>query len=65
MPAPALIQESRRLAGCYEELAKRLGVAFADAGRWGMELAFDGVHFSEAGHWAFAAGLLEVLKVLR
>lgn len=65
VPDPALIQESRRLADCYEELAKRPGIAFADAGRWGVELAFDGVHFSEAGHRAFAAGLSEVLRVVR
>lgn len=65
VPDPALIQESRRLADCYEELAKRLGVSFADAGKWGVELAFDGVHLSEAGHRAFAARLSEVLRALR
>ncbi len=65
VPDPALILESRRLAGCYENLAKRLGVFFADTGKWGVELAFDGVHFSEAGHRAFAAGLSEVLRALR
>ena len=35
---------------------------FADAGQWGVDLLFDGVHFSEAGHWAFAEGLRLVLE---
>lgn len=34
-----------------------LGVAFADAGEWGVALTFDGVHFSPEGHAAFAEGL--------
>ncbi len=62
VPDPALIRESKRLAECYEALANRLGIAFADAGKWNVELTFDGVHFSEVGHRAFAAGLSEVLK---
>lgn len=63
-PDFALIRESRRLAECYKALASRMNIAFADAGKWKVELAFDGVHFSEAGHRAFAAGLLESLKRL-
>lgn len=51
------VSASRQLAGCYQKLARRLGVCFADAGRWHIALAFDGVHFTEAGHKAFAAGL--------
>ncbi len=35
---------------------------FADAGKWNISLAYDGVHFTEQGHRAFAAGLLEELK---
>lgn len=56
-----LVRESARLGPCYAELAERLGVRFADAGAWGVELSYDGVHFSEAGHAAFAAGLLRRL----
>lgn len=59
--APRLLLESARLAPCYAALAEKLGVAFADAGAWGVELRFDGVHFSEAGHAAFAEGLLRRL----
>ena len=64
VPDPALIQESRQLADCYETLAKDLGIHFADAGKWNVELTFDGVHFSEAGHRAFAKNILEILRVL-
>lgn len=64
-PDLALIRESHRLVDCYETLAKRLGVFFADAGKWDVELTFDGVHFSEAGHRVFTVGLLEILRTLR
>ena len=45
-----------------EALARRLGIGFVDAGQWGVEMTFDGVHFTESGHRAFAAGLREVLS---
>ncbi len=61
---PATLEESKRLADCYEALARRLGIQFADAGTWDVELTFDGVHFSEAGHRAFAAGMRRTLENL-
>ena len=54
--------ESKRLAGCYSELANQLGLFFADAGNWGVGLTFDGVHFTEKGHAAFAGGIQKVLE---
>ena len=57
-----LLSESAALAGEYKSLALRLGIDFADAGQWGVELAFDGIHFTEDGHRAFAKGILEVLS---
>lgn len=57
-----LITDSACLAGCYRDLAQRLGIAFTDAGAWEIDLTFDGVHFSESGHRTFAAELLEALK---
>ena len=57
-----LLSESAALAGEYESLARRLGFGFTDAGQWGVELAFDGVHFTDAGHRAFANGIQEVLS---
>ena len=40
-----LLRESARLPRCYRDLALRMGLSFADAGAWEIELAFDGVHF--------------------
>ena len=53
----SLITESRKLAGEYQQLSQRLGISFADAGMWDISLAFDGVHFTEAGHHRFAQRL--------
>lgn len=58
---PALVEASRDLAGRYRRLAERLGVRFADAGAWGVALAYDGVHFTSQGHRTFAAGLCGTL----
>lgn len=57
----ALVDASKQLSGHYAALAQRLGIRFADAGAWQVEPAFDGVHFTENGHRAFAAGLSGVL----
>ena len=61
----ALIAESARLSPLYRELAARLGADFLDAGEWGVELSYDGVHFSEEGHAAFARGLCGFLESCR
>ena len=58
---PITIETSRQLAGCYEAVAHRLDIAFADAGTWNVGLTYDGVHFSEEGHLAFAKGIQAVL----
>ena len=58
---PRTLKESHRVAGCYEAVAHRLGIGFADAGTWGVELTYDGVHFSEKGHLAFAKGMQTAL----
>lgn len=57
-----LVDDSHTLAGYYRDLAAQLGIAFADAGRWNIPLAYDGVHFTEEGHRAFAAGLWQELS---
>ena len=62
---PKTVEESRKLARCYETTAHRLGIAFADAGVWGVEPAYDGVHFSEKGHLAFAKGIQIALDSLQ
>lgn len=58
---PRLLEESAALADCYQALTGQMGVCYADAGQWGVSLLFDGVHFTEAGHRAFAAGVQSAL----
>ena len=62
VPSQQLIDDSNAFAQFCQVLAERLGIRFADAGKWDILLAYDGVHFTEQGHRAFAAGLLEELK---
>lgn len=62
VPSPQLIDGSRAFARLCQALAERMGIRFADAGKWDIPLAYDGVHFTEQGHKAFAAGLLEELR---
>jgi len=62
VPDQQLIDDSRTYARLCQALAGQLGIRFADAGKWDIPLAYDGVHFTEQGHRAFAAGLLEELK---
>lgn len=62
VPNPQLIDSSRAFAQLCQALAEQMGIRFADAGKWDIPLAYDGVHFTEQGHRAFAAGLLEELR---
>lgn len=57
-----LIDDSHTFAGYCQSLAQRLAIHFVNAGDWGISLAYDGVHFTEQGHRAFAAKLLEALR---
>lgn len=61
VPDQKLIDASKELNREYKALCKRLGVRFADAGEWNIPLTFDGVHFTEEGHRAFAEGLTHYL----
>ena len=62
VPDQQLIDDSHAFAQLCQTLAEQLGIRFADAGKWDILLAYDGVHFTEQGHKAFAAGLLEALQ---
>ena len=62
VPSPQLIDDSHAFAQLCQALAERMSVRFADAGTWDIPLTYDGVHFTEQGHKAFAAGLLEELR---
>lgn len=56
-----IIEEMERLAPLYREVASDLGVAFADASSWPLELCFDGVHLTEEGHRVFYENMRVVL----
>ena len=62
VPSQQLIDDSHAFAQLCQTLAEQLGIHFADAGKWDVPLAYDGVHFTEQGHRTFAAGLLEKLR---
>jgi lysophospholipase L1-like esterase len=52
------------LPGVYAQVASDWQVDFIDAGKWNIELLFDGLHFSEKGHREFARQMEEKLKSL-
>ena len=58
----AQIQESIKLGRLYRDVANELGTDFVDAVEWDVEVTFDGVHFTEKGHKAFAQGLMKHLE---
>ena len=61
VPTDALVTESIHLAEEYKLLAEKLNIPFVDTRHWNIELTFDGVHFTETGHHAFANHLMEVI----
>lgn len=52
-----LLGDSVELSRRYQTLARTLGTRFVDTREWDIDLTFDGVHFSEAGHKTFAEQL--------
>ncbi len=62
--AQELIDRSAKLGEVYSKLADRLGILFADAAGWHVELAYDGVHFSPVGHSTFARRFRDSLAAL-
>ena len=63
VPTDELVNESNHLAEEYLLLAEKLNIPFVDTRHWNIELAFDGVHFTEAGHHAFAENLGKELRL--
>ena len=61
VPTDALVTDSIHLAEEYKLLTEKLNIPFVDTRHWNIELAFDGVHFTEAGHHAFAENLRKEL----
>ena len=64
VPDDGLVEESKSMARQYEGLAARRGIRFADAGKWDIALAYDGVHFTEEGHTRFAGGMASCLEAI-
>lgn len=56
-----LVNRSCALSDLYRECAEQCKTLFVDASAWNVELAFDGVHFTENGHISFANGLYQYL----
>ena len=61
VPTDEIVTESILLAEEYSLLAEKLNIPFVDTRHWNIELTFDGVHFTEAGHHSFAARIIEHL----
>ena len=57
VPSSTLVDASKALASEYKRIAQRYGIRCLDAGQWDISLTFDGVHFTEEGHIAFAEHL--------
>lgn len=64
VPDDQLVTESVELSRQYRAVSEKMGIWFADAGEWDVELAYDGVHFSEEGHRRFAKGIADTLRRL-
>ena len=56
------VLESVELADRCRDMAAKQGFMYVDGRHWGVELTYDGVHFSEKGHRAFAEGLWNYFK---
>jgi lysophospholipase L1-like esterase len=61
----ALIDEALRLGSEYKSVSEALGIHFVDAGKWDLDLCFDGVHLSDAGHLKFAENMMVNLSMNR
>ncbi len=57
-----IINASRELAKAYLTVSKQLSLFYADAEDWKIELSYDGVHFTESGHAAFAKSVDNTLN---
>ena len=64
VPSEELVHASEELAIQYRQVAEKLRIGFADAGEWNVSVCFDGVHYTEAGHRAFAEGIYQAIMQL-
>ena len=59
---PRLLDGCVQLNAAYRRVAETLKTRFIDEGKWEIETTFDGVHYSEQGHIAFAEQLRSALQ---
>lgn len=59
---PYIDATSEEIPAIYEELAKKYQLAFADCEKWGIETAFDRVHFTQSGHVRFAEYIVRTIQ---
>lgn len=57
-----LLEASSGLASVYRSIAEQYGLYFADTAPWRIHMTFDEVHFSPAGHAAFAGEMDRLLR---
>lgn len=62
--AQIYFEQGEKLAEYYEDLAGYRGILFADASKWELDFAYDGVHLSERGHALFARKMTEVMRTI-
>ena len=55
------VRYSRELSVQFKKLADKHGVRFVDTTEWGVELSYDGIHYTEAGQITFADRLYDYL----
>ena len=63
VPSNVMVAESNHLAEEYKILAEKLNIPFVDTRHWNIDLTFDVVHFTEAGHHTFAENLGKELRL--
>jgi lysophospholipase L1-like esterase len=67
MTPPAMMFEQERMAELntmYQQLADEMELSFLDTSQWEIDLAYDGVHFSEKGHEQFAQYMQAYLETI-
>ncbi len=57
-----VIENSAALGEKYKSLAQNLCINFTDSKVWNVQLCNDGVHFTAAGHKAFAEGIYKTIN---
>lgn len=63
VPEEIIAERSEELCQRYCELAMKLNIGYVNSADWGVTLTYDGIHYTEEGHFAFANGLHQYLTI--